>query len=98
MVAVPPRAELGLLFGSANRDPAVFADPDRLDLARADAAQHLSFGAGVHYCLGAPLGRLELELSFGTLLRRLPGMAPVTEPAWKPTYILRGLEALDVTA
>ena len=97
-VAVPKGAELGLLFGSANRDPAVFADPDRLDLARADAAQHLSFGAGVHYCLGAPLGRLELELSFGTLLRRLPGMAPATEPAWKPTYILRGLEALDVTA
>jgi cytochrome P450 len=96
-VAVPKGAELGLLFGSANRDPAVFADPDRLDLARADAAQHLSFGAGVHYCLGAPLGRLELELSFGTLLARLPRMAPATEPAWKPTYILRGLEALHVT-
>ena len=61
-------------------------------------AQHLSFGAGIHYCLGAPLGRLELELSFGTLLRRLPAMAPAAEPAWKPTYILRGLEALHVTA
>ena len=58
----------------------------------------LSFGAGVHYCLGAPLGRLELELSFGTLLRRLPAMAPAAEPDWKPTYILRGLEALHVTA
>jgi cytochrome P450 len=97
-VAVPKGAELGLLFGSANRDPAVFADPDRLDLGRPDAAQHLSFGAGVHYCLGAPLGRLELELSFGTLLARLPGMAPAAEPAWKPTYILRGLEALHVAA
>jgi cytochrome P450 len=97
-VAVPKGAELGLLFGSANRDPAVFADPDRLDLARPDAAQHLSFGAGVHYCLGAPLGRLELELSFGTLLRRLPRLAPAAEPAWKPTYILRGLEAFRVTA
>jgi hypothetical protein len=81
-VAVPKGAELGLLFGSANRDPAVFADPDRLDLTRADAAQHLSFGAGVHYCLGAPLGRLELELSFGTLLRRLPAMAPAAEVTW----------------
>ena len=97
-VAVPKGAELGLLFGSANRDPAVFADPDRLDLGRPEAAQHLSFGAGVHYCLGAPLGRLELELSFGTLLARLPGMAPAAEPAWKPTYILRGLEALHVAA
>ena len=96
-VAVPKGAELGLLFGSANRDPAVFEDPDRLDLARAEAPQHLSFGAGVHYCLGAPLGRLELELSFGTLLARLPRMEPAAEPAWKPTYVLRGLEALDVT-
>ena len=55
-------------------------------------------GPAIHYCLGAPLGRLELELSFGTLLRRLPAMAPAAEPAWKPTYILRGLEALHVTA
>ena len=78
--------------------PGDLPDPDRLDLARPAAAQHLSFGAGIHYCLGAPLGRLELELSFGTLLRRLPAMAPAAEPAWKPTYILRGLEALHVTA
>src|SRR4029450_12220256 len=97
-VAVPKGAELGLLFGSANRDPAVFPAPDRLDRGRPEAVQHLSFGAGVHYCLGAPLGRLELELSFGTLLRRLPGMEPAAEPAWKPTYILRGLEALRVSA
>jgi cytochrome P450 len=96
-VRVPKGAELGLLFGSANRDPAVFPDPDRLDLGR-EPNPHLSFGAGVHYCLGAPLGRLELELSFATLLRRLPGMALAEEPAWKPTYILRGLNALRVTA
>jgi cytochrome P450 len=96
-VRVPKGAELGLLFGSANRDPAVFDDPDRLDVGRAHNP-HLSFGAGTHYCLGAPLGRLELELSFGTLLRRLPRLAPATEPAWKPTYVLRGLEALAVTA
>src|SRR4029453_2922089 len=96
-VAVPKGAELGLLFGSANRDPAVFEDPDRLDLARAEAPPHPSFGAGVHHSGGAPLGRLELELSFGTLLARLPRMEPAAEPAWKPTYVLRGLEALDVT-
>jgi cytochrome P450 len=96
-VRVPQGSELGLLFGSANRDPAVFTDPDRLDLGR-EPNPHLTFGAGVHYCLGAPLGRLELELALGTLLRRLPRMAPAREPAWKPTYILRGLEALPVTA
>jgi cytochrome P450 len=96
-VRVPKGAELGLLFGSANRDPAVFADPDRLDLGR-EPNPHLSFGAGTHYCLGAPLGRLELELSFGTLLRRLPRMAPAEAPSWKPTYVLRGLEALRVAA
>ena len=95
-VRVPKGAELGLLFGSANRDPAVFDAPDRLDVGR-EHNPHLSFGAGTHYCLGAPLGRLELELSFGTLLRRLPRLAPAEEPAWKPTYILRGLEAVRVT-
>jgi cytochrome P450 len=95
-VRVPKGAELGLLFGSANRDPAVFDAPDRLDVGRAHNP-HLSFGAGTHYCLGAPLGRLELELSFGTLLRRLPRLAPAEEPAWKPTYVLRGLQALRVT-
>jgi cytochrome P450 len=96
-VRVPKGAELGLLFGSANRDPAAFDDPDRLDVGR-DPNPHLSFGAGTHYCLGAPLGRLELELSFGTLLRRLPRLAPAEEPSWKPTYVLRGLQALRVTA
>jgi cytochrome P450 len=96
-VRVPRGAELGLLFASANRDPAVFPDPDRLDLAR-DPNPHLSFGAGTHFCLGAALGRLELEVTFATLLDRLPGLAPAGEPRWKPTYVLRGLETLPVSA
>jgi cytochrome P450 len=96
-VPVPKGAELGLLFGSANRDPAVFADPDRLDVGR-QPNPHLTFGAGTHYCIGAPLGRMELELSFATLLRRLPALAPAEEPHWKPTYVLRGLQTLRVTA
>jgi cytochrome P450 len=95
-VTVPKGSELGLLFGSANRDPAVFARPDALDVAR-EPNPHLSFGAGVHFCLGAPLARLELEVSFSTLLRRLPGMEPAAEPTWRPAYIIRGLERLDVT-
>jgi cytochrome P450 len=94
---VPKGAELGLLFGSANRDPAVFDRPDDLDVAR-EPNPHVSFGAGVHFCLGAPLARLELETSFATILRRLPRLELVEEPSWKPNYIIRGLRALRVAA
>jgi cytochrome P450 len=95
-VDLPQGTELALLFGSANHDPTVFHDPGRLDLARADNP-HLSFGAGIHFCLGAPLARLELEISFGTLLRRAPRLELNTEPEWKPGYIIRGLKELSVT-
>jgi cytochrome P450 len=89
--------ELALLFGSANRDPAIFPDPDRLDLARAENP-HISFGAGIHFCLGAPLARLELEASFGTLLRRVPNLTLEREPEWKAGFIIRGLKELVVSA
>jgi cytochrome P450 len=94
---VPKGSELGLLFGSANRDPAVFDRPDDLDIDR-EPNPHVSFGAGVHFCLGAPLARLELETSFTTVLRRLPMLRLVEEPTWKPNYIIRGLRALRVAA
>jgi len=87
--------EVALLFGSANRDSAAFERPDDLDLAR-DPNPYLSFGAGIHYCLGAPLAKLELGIAFGTLLRRLPRLEPVEPPRWKPTFVLRGLETLQV--
>jgi cytochrome P450 len=93
-VPVPRGSEVALLFGSANRDPAVFADPDRLDLRRSENP-HLTFGAGVHFCLGAPLARIELVASFGELLSRAPGLRLVREPEWKPGYIIRGLRALE---
>jgi cytochrome P450 len=92
---VPKGSELGLLFGSANHDPSVFRDPDRLDVAR-EPNPHLSFGAGIHFCLGAPLARVELETSFGTLIRRLRRMELVAEPEWKPGYIIRGVKELRV--
>jgi cytochrome P450 len=94
-VEIPRGAELGLLFGSANHDPAVFERPDELDLSR-EPNPHLTFGAGIHFCLGAPLGRQELQLSFATLMDRFPNLEPVEEPRWKPNYIIRGLEGLRV--
>ncbi|MFG2178202.1 cytochrome P450 [Streptomyces abikoensis] len=92
---IPRGSEVALLLGSANHDPDRFPAPERLDLARADNP-HLSFGAGIHYCLGAPLARLELAASFGELLRRAPGLRLVTEPEWKPGFVIRGLRELLV--
>jgi|SRR5690606_10536767 len=94
-VRIPRGSEVALLFGSANRDPEVFDDPDRLDLGR-DPNPHLTFGAGIHFCLGAPLARVELQESFRALLRAAPAIEPVTEPEWKPQYIIRGLRELKV--
>ena len=86
---------LGLL-GAANRDPAQFRDPDRLDLGRAEP-RHLAFGSGIHYCLGASLARLEAQVAVGTLLRRFPAVSlAVDYPIWRPSSTLRGLEALPV--
>ncbi|MBB1259879.1 cytochrome P450 [Streptomyces alkaliterrae] len=92
---LPRGAEVALLFGSANRDPARFAEPDRLDLGRADNP-HISFGVGIHYCLGAPLARVELAASFRALLLRAPGLRLVSEPQWRPGYVIRGLRELLV--
>jgi unspecific monooxygenase len=92
---VPKGAELGLLFDSANHDPGVFDDPEELRLDR-KPNPHLTFGAGIHFCLGAPLGRIELQISFRTLLERAPDLELVEEPTFKPNYIIRGLEGLRV--
>ncbi|MDN3294405.1 cytochrome P450 [Streptomyces ficellus] len=94
-LTIPRGSEVALLFGSANRDPARFDRPDELDLSRTDNP-HISFGAGVHYCLGAPLARLELAASFGELLRRAPTMRLTAEPQWRPGYVIRGLRELRV--
>ena len=93
---IPRGAETVLLFGSANHDPAHFADPAALDLSR-ERNPHLSFGAGIHYCLGMPLARIELAAAFGELLRRVPRLALAQEPVWNPGYVIRGLASLEVT-
>ncbi|MEU8893989.1 cytochrome P450 [Streptomyces sp. NPDC048442] len=88
-------AEVALLFGSANHDPAVFARPGQLDLARADNP-HISFSAGIHYCIGAPLARIELASSMRALLARAPGLRLAAEPERRPNFVMRGLRELLV--
>lgn len=94
-----PKGELVLaVLASANRDEAQFVRPDGLDLTR-NPNRHLAFGQGVHYCLGAPLARLEGQIALPTLLRRLPELRLSTPPEtlrWRPTFVVRGLESLPV--
>ncbi|MFI6375502.1 cytochrome P450 [Streptomyces sp. NPDC050546] len=94
---IPRGAEIALLFGSANHDPAVFTDPARLDLTRTDNP-HISFSAGIHYCIGAPLARIELAASMAALLEKAPALRLAEEPRRKPNFVIRGLEGLSVEA
>jgi cytochrome P450 len=82
------------VLSAANRDPDHFPDPDRLDLGRAHN-RHLSLGNGTHFCLGAPLARLEGEVAIGALVRQLPALRLATETiTWRSKSTFRGLEAL----
>jgi cytochrome P450 len=96
---VIPRGDMVLVVVmAANRDPARFPSPDTLDITRADN-KHLEFGHGNHYCLGAPLARLEGEIALGTLLRRMPGLRLGVAPealTWRPGFVMRGLVKLPV--
>ncbi|CAM5558029.1 cytochrome P450 [Streptomyces californicus] len=87
-----------VVLAAADRDPERFEDPDTLDLARRDN-QHIGYGHGIHYCLGAPLARLEGQAALATLLRRLPGLRLAADPAdlrWRGGLIMRGLRTLPV--
>ena len=94
-VTLEPGDKVAALLGAANRDPAVFAEPDRFDPTR-DPNPHLAFGAGIHFCIGAPLARLELEISVRTILARFPDLV-VVEARRRPTFVLRGFERLVVS-
>ena len=96
-VHIPAGTVVMLCLGAANRDPAQFPDPDRLDITRTDN-RHIAFGWGIHFCLGAPLARVEGQIAIGTLVRRLPNLRLATEaPAFRQSLTLRGLSTLPVT-
>jgi cytochrome P450 len=90
---------VAVLHHVANRDPKAFHDPNTLDLTRRDAAKHMSFGAGAHFCLGAPLARLELQTALRQLTRRFPTLrlaVPLSKVRWKEGGLHRGPQALPV--
>jgi cytochrome P450 len=97
-VVIPAGERVFIATSSADRDPAQFPDPDRLDLGR-DTSGHLAFGHGIHYCLGAPLARMEAEVALGALLARFPEISlavPPQELRWRPVSLMNGLESLPV--
>jgi cytochrome P450 PksS len=96
---VIPQGEMILgVIGSANRDETVFENPDELNLTR-EPNKHLAFGQGIHFCLGAPLARMESQIAINTLLQRTPGLRLKVDAGslrWRPSIFLRGLEALPL--
>lgn len=93
----PKGTEVAFLIGAANHDPQQFLDPQTLDITR-PKNQHLSFGGGIHYCLGAPLARLEGRIAITTLLQRMPNLQLATnQPQFVDNYLLRGLKTLSLT-
>jgi cytochrome P450 len=85
--------EVAMLFGSVQRDPRRFADPDRFDVGRGDTA-HIGFGGGIHFCVGAPLARQEIEVSVAGLAARFPELRLAADPEYHPTFVIRGLTGL----
>lgn len=96
-LTVRPGEKVAALLGAAARDPAVFTDPDTLDVGRTPNP-HLGFGAGIHYCVGAPLARVEVAAALRVLLDRLPGLRPAGDARRRPEFVIRGLVHLPVTA
>jgi unspecific monooxygenase len=95
-VHLAPGQKIAVLLGSANRDPAVFDEPDELRVDRTPN-NHVAFGVGVHFCIGAPLARMELFESLRTLFATYPGLALAGEPESRGTFVLRGYHDVPVT-
>ena len=88
--------KIAALLGAANRDADVFDDADTMDLTR-ETNQHIAFGAGIHFCIGAPLARLEMAISLPALIERFPALELAGEPVRRPTFVLRGYDTVHVT-
>jgi cytochrome P450 len=95
-VPVPAGERIVAYLGAGNRDPERFAEPDRLRLGRADNAP-LSFGGGIHFCLGAPLARLEAQIAIPALLARFPRLEPAGAPERRDSLAIRGFTALPIS-
>lgn len=89
--------EIAMLFGAANRDPDRFPSPHAFDAARGDTG-HMAFGGGIHFCVGAPLARLELEVALAELARAAPHLELAAPPRYHPAFVIRGLTRLDLAA
>ena len=89
--------KIAALLGSANRDSSVFENADELDLTR-DPNPHIGFGAGIHFCIGAPLARMEMTTSLPLLMQKYPKISLARTPERRPTFVLRGYESVPVTA
>ena len=96
-VVVPEGKKIAALLGSANRDESIFKNADKLNLSRSPNP-HIGFGAGIHFCIGAPLARMEMTTSLPMLLESFPGMKLAAEPSRRPTFVLRGYESVPVSA
>ena len=95
-VTVEAGQRIAALLGSANRDPEAFADADSFDVTR-DPNPHIAFGAGIHFCLGGPLARLEMQQSLPMLAERFPGLTRAEGAAMRDTFVLRGWERIPVS-
>ena len=96
-VKIEKGQKIAALIGSANRDSAVFERADEMDLTR-DPNPHIGFGAGIHFCLGAPLARLEMSVSLPALWEKYPNMELAGAPVRRPTFVLRGYESVSISA
>jgi hypothetical protein len=95
-VEIPKGRMVAVLIGGANNDPQVFPDPRRFDVTRANARDQLAFSAGIHYCLGAALARLEGHVALQTLFTRFPDIEPAAAPVRRRTRLLRGYDSIPV--
>lgn len=96
-VAIEAGQKIAALIGSANRDSTVFENAEEMDVTR-DPNPHIGFGAGIHFCLGAPLARLEMGVSLPALWEKYPDMSLASEPVRRPTFVLRGYERVEISA